>query len=252
MWTRCGGSRRDWGESLSYQLSPRHRALLAGAALAAAVFLLALAGVLARWQWMDSADWAVLDPLYRYGVAHPGWVHGWDVLCTVFHPAVFRLIALIWIVYLLIGGAQRRGMDQGRRRDNYRLALFLALTVEFSALIVVFTKAVVSRPRPSTALVAESSLSFPSGHALGTAVAVTAMLFAASPQLRGRWRPWSIGIGVLIVVAVGVGRVVLNVHHPSDVLAGWALGYLWVLVCLPVLTGFRAADETPAVPGTSP
>jgi len=218
--------------------------MLAGAVAAAAVFLIALVGVLARWEWMADADWAVLDPLYRYGVAHPGWVHGWEVLCTVFHPAVFRLIALIWIVYLLVG----------RNPDRYRVALLLALTVEFSALIVVFTKAVVARPRPSTALVSELSSSFPSGHALGTAVAVMAMFVAASPQFRKRWRTWWIVIGVLMVVAVGIGRVVLNVHHPSDVLAGWALGYLWVLVCLPVLTGRRvtAGDEIPAAPDTSP
>ncbi len=119
--------------------------------LAGAVFLLALAGVLARWEWMEHADWAVLGPLNRYGVAHPGWVTAWDVLCTVFHPAVFRLVALIWIVYLLMG----------RRPDRYRVALFLALTVEFSALIVVFAKAVVSRPRPATALVPELSSSLP-------------------------------------------------------------------------------------------
>lgn len=220
----------------------RHPALLVGAVLAAAVFLLALIGVIMRWEWMDNADWAVLNPLYRYGVAHPGWVTAWDVLCTVFHPAVFRLIALAWIVYLLMG----------RRPDRYRVALFLALTVEFSALIVVFAKAVVSRPRPVTALVPELSSAFPSGHALGTAVAVTAMLFAAAPWLRDRWRTVSIVIGVLIVVAVGLGRVVLNVHHPSDVLAGWALGYLWVLVCRPVLTSRRVTvvDETPEVTGT--
>lgn len=220
----------------------RHPARLAGAVLAAAVFLIALAGVLGRWEWMENADWAVLDPLYRYGIAHPGWVTAWDVLCTVFHPAVFRLIALVWIVYLLMG----------RQPDRYRVALFLALTVEFSALVVVFAKAVVSRPRPATALVAELSSSFPSGHALGTAVAVTAMLFAASPQLRGRLRNLAVGSGLLIVIAVGFGRVVLNVHHPSDVLAGWALGYLWVLVCLPLLTSrrVRAVDETPPVTDT--
>ncbi len=224
------------------RISLRHPALLAGAIPAAAVFLFALVGVLARWEWMENADWAVLDPLYRYGVAHPGWVTAWDVLCTVFHPTVFRLVALIWIVYLLMG----------RRPDRYQVVLYLASTVEFSALIVMFTKAVVSRPRPATALVAEHSSAFPSGHALGTAVAVTAMVFAASPWLRGRWRTVSVVIGVAIVIAVGAGRVVLNVHHPSDVLAGWALGYLWALVCLPVLTNrrLRAADETPATTDT--
>jgi len=221
------------------RIFPRHPAALIGALVAAAVFALALAGVLARWEWMEHADWAVLDPLYRYGTAHPGWVRTWDVLCTVFHPAVFRLITLIWIVYLLMG----------RRPDRYQLVLYLAATVEFSALLVTFTKAIVSLPRPATALVAEHSSAFPSGHALGTAVAVTAIVFAASPRLGGRARTAAIVIGVLIVIAVGAGRVVLNVHHPSDVLAGWALGYLWALACLPILTNrrLRAADETPAV-----
>lgn len=214
----------------------------AGAVLAAVVFLLALAGVLGRWEWMEHADEAVLDPLYRYGVGHPGWVAGWDVLCTVLHPTVFRLIALIWIGYLLMG----------RRRDRYQVALYLAATVEFSALIVMFVKAVVSRPRPETALVVEHSLSLPSGHALGAAVAVTAMVFAASPWLRGRWRTAGIAIGVVVVLTVGAARVVLNVHHPSDVLAGWALGYLWAVVCLPILTNGRlkAADETPVTTDT--
>lgn len=223
-------------------MSPWHRRLVAGAIPATVVFLLALAGVLGRWEWMEHADWAVLEPLYRYGVAHPGWVAAWDVLCTVFHPTVFRIVALIWIVYLLLG----------RRRDRYQVVLYLASTVEFSALLVMFVKAVVSRPRPETALVTEQSLSFPSGHALGTAVAVTAMVFAAAPWLRGRWRSATVVLGVVIVVAVGAGRVVLNVHHPSDVLAGWALGYLWALVCLPILTNRRltAADETPARTGT--
>ena len=227
------------GVSLLYRLSPRHPAVLAGAVAAAAVFLLALAGVLAGWTWMVDADWAVLDPLYRYGAAHPGWVTAWNVLCTVFHPAVFRLLALIWIVYALV------------RRD-YRVALFLGLTAEFSALIVVFAKAVVSRPRPVTALVSELSSSFPSGHALGASAAVTAALVVAWPALRHHWRVAAVIAGLLIVAAVGIGRVVLNVHHPSDVLAGWALGYLWVIACLPVLTSsrFTAVDETPAATGT--
>ncbi len=224
---------------MQYGLSPRHPAVLAGAVLAAAVFLLALAGVLANWAWLLDADWWVLDPLYRYGAAYPGWVTGWDVLCTVFHPAVFRLLVLLWIGYALL------------RRD-YRVALFLGLTVEFSAVIVALMKVVVARPRPATALVPELSLSFPSGHALGASAAVTAVLVAAWPVLRRHWRVTAVLAGVLIVAAVGIGRVVLNVHHPSDVLAGWALGYLWVVACLPVLTStrFTAADETPVATGS--
>ena len=198
----------------------------------------ALAGVLWDWRWMADADWAVLTPLHHYGASHPGWVDGWNLLCNVAHPAVFRAVALVWIGYALWTG-------------RYRIAIFLTLTVEASALLVVGAKAAVDRPRPATALVTEMSSSFPSGHALGAAVAVLAMSLAGWGVLR-RWRTTVVVLGVLTVAAVGIARVVLNVHHPSDVLAGWALGYLWVLVWLPVLTGAGAVDEKPAGRGTSP
>jgi membrane-associated phospholipid phosphatase len=58
-------------------------------------------------------------------------------------------------------------------------------------------------------------------------------------------------LGAVIVIAIGVGRVVLNVHHPSDVLAGWALGYAYFVACLLMLPPTRPiteADETPAAP----
>ena len=52
------------------------------------------------------------------------------------------------------------------------------------------------------------------------------------PMLPVSVRTLAIVTGAVIVVAVGVGRVALNVHHPSDVLAGWALGYLYYLLCV--------------------
>jgi membrane-associated phospholipid phosphatase len=56
----------------------------------------------------------------------------------------------------------------------------------------------------------------------------------------------------VIVVSVGLGRVALNVHHLSDVVAGWAVGYAYFVVCLLVLRGGRvtAPDETPVAPDT--
>jgi len=102
-------------------------------------------------------------------------------------------------------------------------------------------------------LVSASSTSFPSGHAVGTMAAVLALLAVALPAVGRSYRAPLIGAGALIVVAVGVGRVVLNVHHPSDVVAGWALGYLWFVLCATLLPPrVTAADETPAARDSSP
>ena len=128
------------------------------------------------------------------------------------------------------------------------------ITVEISGLVTEAAKAAANRPRPAEALAPAASTSFPSGHALGVMVGVLALLTLALPVVRPRLRAWLITIGAIVVVAIGVGRVVLAVHHVSDVLAGWALGYVWFVVCtllVPPFAPITAADETPAAPGSS-
>ncbi len=69
--------------------------------------------------------------------------------------------------------------------------------------------------------------SFPSGHAM---VAYGALLVAALPLLRGRARTWATAVTVALVGAVGASRVVLGVHYPTDVAAGWLYGLTWLVV----------------------
>ena len=141
-------------------------------------------------------------------------------------------------------------------RRRVRVAVFLIVAVELSGLVTEIAKALAERPRPDTAFVDAYGLSFPSGHALGVTAAVLALYVVARPVLRPRWRPWTLGAAVLLIVVMGVGRVVLNVHHPSDVLAGWALGYAYFAACLLAVPPYRPrvteADETPAVSDTAP
>jgi membrane-associated phospholipid phosphatase len=60
-------------------------------------------------------------------------------------------------------------------------------------------------------------------------------------------------VGGVLIILVGSARVVLNVHHPSDVLAGWALGYLYYLLCLRLVPprGFISAAERRAALDTA-
>ena len=62
-------------------------------------------------------------------------------------------------------------------------------------------------------------------------VGVLALVTLVLPLVRRPLRVWLIVFGAVVVLAIGLGRVVLNVHHPSDVVAGWALGYVWFVVC---------------------
>ena len=61
-------------------------------------------------------------------------------------------------------------------------------------------------------------------------------------------------VGAGLVFLVGFARVILNVHHPSDVVAGWALGYLYYLLCVRLVPPrpLTSAVETPAELDTVP
>jgi membrane-associated phospholipid phosphatase len=198
-------------------------------------------GYVSEWEWLTTIDSQALDVTYRYGVAHPAWVTTWNVLCTVLGPTAFRLAGLAVIVMALV-------------RRNMRVAMFLLISVQLSGFVIEAAKAAADRPRPATALVTAPATAFPSGHALGVMVGVLALLTVALPAVRPSLRAWLVVLGAVIVVAIGVGRVVLNVHHPSDVLAGWALGYAYFAVCLLMLPPSRPvteADEIPEAPGSA-
>jgi membrane-associated phospholipid phosphatase len=215
------------------------RWLIATAMLALVVYAVAWIGWATPWSWVVSIDDAALRPAYSYGVAHPTWVAAWNALCTVFSPVAFRVVTLGVIAWAAF-------------RRQWRLTVYLLVSVELPGLFTNVFKALSNRARPDTALVSAAGSSFPSGHAFGTTVAVLALLALVVPLVRPRTRALLIALGVAIAVAVGVGRVVLNVHHVTDVVAGWALGYAWFVATLPLLPRVRAAAGTPVDRGSSP
>jgi membrane-associated phospholipid phosphatase len=85
-------------------------------------------------------------------------------------------------------------------------------------------------------------------------VGVLALLIVVLPVVRRPLRAWLVAFGAATVILIGVGRVVLNVHYPSDVLAGWSLGYAYFVACLLMIPPSRpvtVTDETPAALDTA-
>lgn len=209
-------------------MRPRNTWLIASAALAVAVYALMWIGFASQWNWLTTVDTSLLQIGHRRSAAHPAWATAWNVFCTVLGPDAFRLVTMIVIVVSLV---RRKG----------RVALFLVISVELTGILTEIAKHVAKRPRPATALVASPSASFPSGHAFGVMVGVLGLLTVFVPLVRRPLRAWLIALGAVIVVAIGVGRVALNVHYPSDVIAGWAIGYAYFVACLLIIRPWRPA-----------
>jgi membrane-associated phospholipid phosphatase len=222
-------------------VTPRKTWLIVSATLAIAVYALLWIGFESHWNWVTAIDSSLLTDTHRYSAADPGRVTAWNVFCTVLGPTAFRLLTVVLIIFALV-------------RRNLRVAMFLVISVELSGIITEIAKYAASRPRPTTAFVTAPSTSFPSGHALGVMVGVLALLTIVLPVVHRPLRAWLVALGALIVVTIGVGRVVLNVHYPSDVVAGWAIGYAYFVACLLMVPPTRpvtVTDETPAALDTA-
>ena len=134
---------------------------------------------------------------------------------------------------------------------HWRRARFFATAVGGATLLDVLAKLAFHRVRPALwkSLAPETSYSFPSGHAMGT-MALAAALVVVTWPTRARW--WVVAAGSVLVLLVGLSRVYLGVHYPSDILAGWAASLAWVAgVALlsygKILPDRRQAEEQNAV-----
>lgn len=120
------------------------------------------------------------------------------------------------------------------------LAVGWALALAGQGLLTLLLKAVFSRVRPLHAgEPLASGWSFPSGHTLGATVAWGMLAYVALRLLPPRWHLPAVIAAAALTWLVGVSRVVVGVHHPSDVLAGFALGGAWLVAAVVVLEGVR-------------
>ncbi|MGZ2411542.1 undecaprenyl-diphosphatase [Sphingomonas sp. F9_3S_D5_B_2] len=127
-------------------------------------------------------------------------------------------------------------------RKQGRLALTLMLVIMIGRALSEAQKYWIGRTRPDLEahLVVVKTSSFPSGHSTSSMIFYLAMALALTPDLR--WRRIAVAGAIALSILIGLSRVMLGVHWPSDVIGGWSFGLLWVLLTL------RRAERLLAVP----
>lgn len=116
---------------------------------------------------------------------------------------------------------------------RWRAAILVVAATTLGALAVTLVKALIARSRPDLVgrLMEEASHSFPSGHAANSAIVYLTLATLLFPVVRGwQMRGFVLATAMLLVGMIGVSRIYLGVHWPSDVLAGWAFGSCWALL----------------------
>jgi undecaprenyl-diphosphatase len=118
------------------------------------------------------------------------------------------------------------------RQERARFALALLLVILIGRGLSEVQKFWIARARPDLEphLVIVRTSSFPSGHASSSMIFYLTIALALTAGTR--WQRPAIGAAVLLSLCVGISRVMLGVHWPSDVVGGWAFGMLWVLLTL--------------------
>jgi undecaprenyl-diphosphatase len=156
----------------------------------------------------------------------PAWVERfWIEITTLGSATVLSLVSLIAAGCLLI-------------LRRFRMVLTLIAGVLGGWALSAFLKQAIARPRPDVVehLTVVSSLSFPSGHSMMSAViypALGAILARATPN--PLLKLYVIGVALAMTAVIGLSRIYLGVHYPTDVLAGWCVGMCWALVCWVVI-----------------
>jgi undecaprenyl-diphosphatase len=203
-------------------------ALVAGAVWA--VLRLAEFALAGQTRWIDEALLLALrhpaDPTVPLG---PHWLRelGRDVTALGSNGILILLSAAVAGLLLL--------------KQRARTALIAVLAVSSGMLLSHMLKLGFDRPRPDLVPheVYVYTASFPSGHAMLSAVTyLTLAALLTREESSPRVRAYLLAVAIGLSLLVGISRVYLGVHWPTDVLAGWAVGAAWALVCVLIANRF--------------
>ena len=162
-------------------------------------------------------DGTPVGPAWVEEVGRDATALGGNTILTLFALAVFGYLGL---------------------NQRWKDAVIIAISVIGGVIVSLLLKEVFDRPRPDLVPHLSHTLtsSFPSGHSMLAAVTyLTLGALVAEMAERKRQIVYPLVVALLLTVMVGVSRVHVGVHWPTDVLGGWMMGAAWALLCWSVI-----------------
>ncbi len=123
----------------------------------------------------------------------------------------------------------------------YAEAIFITIDVALMPILVFIFKHVYGRTRPTLPhLVVENGLSFPSGHASASLMFYTYLMVLICQRLNNQQMKWLVRVLFsMFIVVIGISRIYLGVHYPTDILGGWLMSGSILLITYPIYDEVR-------------
>jgi undecaprenyl-diphosphatase len=119
-----------------------------------------------------------------------------------------------------------------------------------SLLVMMGLKNIFSRPRPDNPILREvSNFSFPSGHAMLSFTFYGLLIYLIWVNVKNLWWRWSLmALLLFLIFLIGSSRIYLRYHYATDVLAGFCLGLMWLVISISVITRIEKYTRKEIVP----
>ncbi|BAY18862.1 phosphoesterase [Nostoc sp. HK-01] len=161
--------------------------------------------------------------LWLHQFANPSLDNVMLTITNLGNPSVVVLVVVVSLAILW----WRRYFQEAK---IFAIACLGALILN-TGLKLLFTK---PRPQLWPQLISETSFSFPSGHALGSLVLYGFLGYLLATHYP-RFAQFIYSVTVMAIAAIGISRLYLGVHWPTDVIAGYGVGFLWLTICIAML-----------------